>query len=70
MSFEIVPTPLGSTSMTKVGSRGGFNIEFIQIAEFVVGWFDTKGTFPHYNVGSIEFGGQSMRLTIGLNDQR
>jgi hypothetical protein len=48
--LEIVPTSLGTASVTKVGTRMGLNVQFVLIAQLIVGRFGTKGTFLDNNV--------------------
>ena len=57
--------------MTKVGSRVGFDLEFIQVGHLTFGRFRTKGTFPYHNVvGTIALELQPVRLTIFRDDLR
>lgn len=68
--FQVIPRTSGTAAMTKVGSRVGFDIEFVQIGKLTFGRFGAKGTFPNHDVGSVTLELQSMRLTIFGNDLR
>lgn len=50
LTLEIIPTSLGSASMTKVRSSTHLYVQLVKVVGFVVRGFGAEGTFFHDHV--------------------